>query len=120
MERMQILLIIITILLSIVALCYKTSRNGKFKNIIEKYKLYYIYNIIFYLSNIVAILYYKLKIDAILLSLIILYFVYLSLDLISGQSEKENEIYTLLIMFILIIFILIISIKYIIIVEIMR
>lgn len=119
MVELQIVFIIITILLVIIALFYKNT-NTKFKNIVQKYKLYYVYNILFYLICLLAITFYKLKIDAILLSLIILYFVYLSLDLISGQSEKENEIYTLIIMFILIIFILIISIKYIIIVEIIR
>ena len=42
MVKLQIVFIIITILLVILALCYKNARNGKFKNIIEKYKIYII------------------------------------------------------------------------------
>ena len=120
MVKLQIVFIIITILLAILALCYKTSRNGKFKNFIQNYKLYYIYNIIFYLSNMGGILFYKLKLDPILLVLIMLYFVYFSLDLMSDKNKKENEIYIIIMMFLIIILILIISIKYIIIVEIIR
>lgn len=120
MVKLQIVFIIITILLLLLALCYKNARNGKFKNIMEKYKLYYIYNILFYLSNIGAILFYKLKLDPILLVLIMLYFVYLSLDLMSDQNKKENEIYSIMIMFLVITLILIVSIKYILIVEIIN
>lgn len=120
MQRIQILSIIITIVLAILALCYKNTENIKIKNVVQKYKLYYIYNIIFYLSNIVAILFYKLKIDAIILILIIIYFIYLSLDLMSGRNEEENEIYTIINMFFIIVFVLIVSIKYILILEILR
>ena len=120
MQRIQILSIIITIVLAILALCYKNTEKIKIKNVVQKYKLYYIYNIIFYLSNIVAILFYKLKIDAIILILIIIYFIYLSLDLMSGRNEEENEIYTIINMFFIIVFVLIVSIKYILILEILR
>ena len=120
MEKLQILSITMTIFLGLIALFYKNTQNIKFKNVIQKYKLYYIYNIIFYLSNIVAILFYKLKIDAIILILIIIYFIYLSLDLMSGKEKEENEIYTIIIMFLIIILILIVSIKYILISEIIR
>lgn len=120
MVKLQIVFIIITILLAILALCYKTARNGKFKNIIEKYKLYYVYNILFYSTCLVAILFYKLKIDAIILVLVILYFAYLSFDLISGKDKEENEIYSIMIMFLVITLILIVSIKYILIVEIIN
>ena len=122
MVKLQIVFIIITILLVILALCYKNASNGKFKNIIEKYKLYYIYNIIFYLSSIVAILFYKLKIDAIILILIMLYVIYLSFDLVSvpTKNSKIDETYNNIIMFMLINLIAITTIKYIIIVEIMR
>ena len=120
MVELQIVFIIITILLGIIAFFYKIGRNGKFKNIIEKYKLYYIYNILFYITCLVAILFYKLKIDFIVLILIMLYFLYLSLDLMSGKEKEENEIYTIIIMFLIIILILIVSIKYILISEIIR
>ena len=120
MQKIQILAIITTILLAILALCYKNTENIKIKSVVQKYKLYYIYNIIFYLSNIVAILFYKLKIDAIILILIIIYFIYLSLDLISGRNEEENEIYTIINMLFIIVFVLIVSIKYILILEILR
>lgn len=120
MEKLQILSITMTIFLGLIALFYKNTQNIKFKNVIQKYKLYYIYNIIFYLSNIVAILFYKLKIDAIILILIIIYFIYLSLDLMSGRNEEENEIYTIINMLFIIVFVLIVSIKYILILEILR
>lgn len=121
MQRIQILSIIITIVLAILALCYKNTENIKIKNVVQKYKLYYIYNIIFYLSNIAAILFYKLKLDPILLVLIMLYFVYLSLDLISipTKESKIDEIYNNIIMFLLVNLIAITTIKYIII-EIIR
>ena len=120
MQRIQILSIMIIIVLAKLALCYQSTENIKIKNGVQKYKLYYIYNIIFYLSNIVAILFYKLKIDAIILILIIIYFIYLSLDLMSGRNEEENEIYTIINMFFIIVFVLIVSIKYILILEILR
>lgn len=120
MVELQIVFIIISTLLGLLALIYKNTKNTKFKKGIQKYKLYYVYNIIFYLSNIVAILFYKLKIDAIILILIIIYFIYLSLDLMSGRNEEENEIYTIINMLFIIVFVLIVSIKYILILEILR
>ena len=121
MVELQILAIIITILLGLISLLYKNTKNIKIKNVVQKYKLYYIYNIIFYLSNIAAILFYKLKLDPILLVLIMLYFVYLSLDLISipTKESKIDEIYNNIIMFLLVNLIAITTIKYIII-EIIR
>ena len=121
MVELQILAIIITILLGLISLLYKNTKNIKIKNVVQKYKLYYIYNIIFYLSNIAAILFYKLKLDPILLVLIMLYFVYLSLDLMSvpKKESKIDEIYNNIIMFLLVNLIAITTIKYIII-EIIR
>ena len=122
MQKIQILAIIITILLGLIALFYKNTKNIKIKNVVQKYKLYYIYNIIFYLSNIAAILFYKLRIDSIILVLIMIYVLYLSLDLMSIQTKesKIDEIYNNIIMFLLVNLIAITTIKYIIIVEIIR
>lgn len=120
MVELQIVFIIISTLLGLLALIYKNTKKTKFKKGIQKYKLYYVYNTIFYISNIEAILFYKLKLDAMLLVLIMLYFLYLSLDLMSGKEKEENEIYTIIIMFLIIILILIVSIKYILISEIIR
>ena len=86
MVELQIVFIIISTLLGLLALIYKNTKNTKFKKGIQKYKLYYVYNTIFYISNIGAILFYKLKLDAMLLVLIMLYFLYLSLDLMSGKE----------------------------------
>lgn len=121
MERMQVIMLINTILFAVIALIYKNTRNKKFKNIVQKYKLYYLYNILFYITCLLSILFYKLKIDSIILVLIMIYVLYLSLDLISipTKESKIDEIYNNIIMFLLVNLIAITTIKYIII-EIIR
>lgn len=123
MEKIQILMVINTILLAVIALIYKNNKNNsKIKNYIDNYKLYYIYNVVFYLTCLLSILFYKLKIDSIILVLIMIYVLYLSLDLMSipTKESKVDEIYNNIIMFLLVNLIAITTIKYIIIVEIIR